>query len=47
MTESVTVMVRFDNAPSHAVAARLGFAYERDVEHLGAPHRVYRRRRPA
>jgi RimJ/RimL family protein N-acetyltransferase len=43
-TESVTAMVRFDNAPSQAVAARLGFAYERDVEHFGTPHRLYRRR---
>jgi RimJ/RimL family protein N-acetyltransferase len=45
-TDSVTAMVRFDNTPSHAVATRLGFAYERDAEHFGAPHRVYRRRRP-
>lgn len=45
--DSLTAMVRFDNTPSQAVAARLGFAYERDVEHFGAPHRVYRRRRAA
>lgn len=46
VTESVTAMVRFDNTPSQAVATRLGFVYERDAAHLGAPHRVYRRRRP-
>jgi RimJ/RimL family protein N-acetyltransferase len=43
--ESVTAVVRVDNAPSQALARALGFAYERDVEHFGRPHRLYRRRR--
>jgi [ribosomal protein S5]-alanine N-acetyltransferase len=43
--ESVTARARFDNAASHAVMAALGFRYEREVEHLGDPHRLYRRRR--
>jgi [ribosomal protein S5]-alanine N-acetyltransferase len=46
-TESVTAVVRIDNAPSQALAEALGFAFERDVEHFGRPHRLYRRRRPA
>jgi [ribosomal protein S5]-alanine N-acetyltransferase len=44
--ESVTAVVRVDNAASQAVARALGFAYERDVEHFGLAHRLYRRRRP-
>lgn len=31
------------NAPSRRVMERLGFAYERDVEHAGLPHVLYRR----
>ena len=42
--ESVTAVVRVDNAASQALARALGFAYERDVEHFGEPHRLYRRR---
>jgi RimJ/RimL family protein N-acetyltransferase len=34
------------NAASLAVMARLGFAYETDVEHAGLPHVLYRLRRP-
>jgi RimJ/RimL family protein N-acetyltransferase len=45
--ESVTATARVDNAASQALARALGFAYERDVEHLGGPHRLYRRRRAA
>jgi RimJ/RimL family protein N-acetyltransferase len=45
--ESVTAVVRVDNAASQALARALGFAYERDVEQFGLPHRVYRRRRSA
>jgi [ribosomal protein S5]-alanine N-acetyltransferase len=45
--ESVTAVVRVDNAASQAVARALGFAYERDVQHFGLPHRLYRRRGPA
>jgi RimJ/RimL family protein N-acetyltransferase len=44
--ESVTARARYDNVASQAAAAALGFAYERDVEHLGDPHRLYRRRAP-
>jgi ribosomal-protein-alanine N-acetyltransferase len=46
-SESVTAVVRVDNAPSQALALALGFAYERDVEHFGRAHRLYRRPRPA
>jgi RimJ/RimL family protein N-acetyltransferase len=44
--ESVTARARVDNAASQAVMAALRFGYEREVEHLGDPHRLYRRRRP-
>jgi RimJ/RimL family protein N-acetyltransferase len=44
---SVTAVVRVDNAASQGLARALGFAYEHEVEHLGSPHRLYRRRRPA
>ena len=44
--ESVTAVVRVDNMASQALAQALGFAYEREVEHFGQPHRLYRRRRP-
>jgi RimJ/RimL family protein N-acetyltransferase len=43
--ESVTARARFDNLASEGVARAAGFAYERDVEHLGAPHGLFRRRR--
>jgi ribosomal-protein-alanine N-acetyltransferase len=43
---SVTARARVDNVASQAVAASLGFARERDVEHLGQPHRLYRRVAP-
>jgi RimJ/RimL family protein N-acetyltransferase len=42
--ESVTARARLDNAASQAVARSLGFAYERDVQHLGSAHHLYRRR---
>ncbi len=42
--DSVTAVVRVDNAASQALARALGFAYERDVVHFGQPHRLYRRR---
>jgi [ribosomal protein S5]-alanine N-acetyltransferase len=42
--ESVTAVVRVDNAASQALARALGFAFERDVDEFGAPHRLYRRR---
>jgi RimJ/RimL family protein N-acetyltransferase len=42
--ESVTARARPDNPGSQAVARRLGFVYERDVQHLGMAHRLYRRR---
>jgi RimJ/RimL family protein N-acetyltransferase len=42
--ESVTAVVGVDNAPSQSLARALGFAYERDVEHFGMPHRLFRRR---
>ena len=42
--DSVTAVVRVDNAASQALAHALDFAYERDVEHFGQPHRLYRRR---
>jgi RimJ/RimL family protein N-acetyltransferase len=42
--ESVTAMASLANTPSQGLARRLGFAYERDVEHLGTAHRLYRRR---
>jgi|tagenome__1003787_1003787.scaffolds.fasta_scaffold19222476_1 ribosomal-protein-alanine N-acetyltransferase len=42
--ESVTAVVGVDNAPSQSLAVALGFAYERDVDHFGRPHRLYRRR---
>ena len=41
---SVTAVVGVDNAPSQRLAGALGFAYERDVEHFGMAHRLYRRR---
>jgi ribosomal-protein-alanine N-acetyltransferase len=44
--ESVTARARLDNAASQAVMGALDFRYEREVEHLGDPHRLYRRRRP-
>jgi RimJ/RimL family protein N-acetyltransferase len=33
------------NAPSRAVMEKLGMTYERDVEHAGLPHVLYRLRR--
>jgi len=42
--ESVTARARLDNPASQAVARALGFDYERDVEHLGSAHHLYRRR---
>ena len=44
--ESVTAVVRVDNAASQALARALGFAYEREVEAFGMAHRLYRRARP-
>jgi RimJ/RimL family protein N-acetyltransferase len=32
------------NVPSQRLAEALGFAYEREVEHFGLPHRLFRRR---
>ena len=43
--DSVTARARADNPASMGVAQAMGFVYERDVEHLGLPHRLYRRRR--
>jgi [ribosomal protein S5]-alanine N-acetyltransferase len=45
--ESVTAIVAASNAPSRHLAHAIGFVYERDVEHFGVPHRLYRRRAPA
>jgi [ribosomal protein S5]-alanine N-acetyltransferase len=42
--ESVTAVVGVDNGPSQSLARALGFTYERDVEHFGMPHRLFRRR---
>ena len=42
--QSVTARTRLDNPASQAVARSLGFVYERDVEHLGSAHHLYRRR---
>ena len=33
------------NLPSQAVIGRLGFTFEREIEHAGLPHRLYRLRR--
>ena len=35
-----------DNAPSRAVMEKLGMSYEREVEHVGLPHVLYRLARP-
>jgi [ribosomal protein S5]-alanine N-acetyltransferase len=35
-----------ENRASRRVMEKLGFAYERDVEHAGLPHVLYRLRRP-
>ena len=35
-----------DNVASRAVMSKLGFAYERDIEHAGLPHVLYRLRAP-
>jgi RimJ/RimL family protein N-acetyltransferase len=35
-----------DNAASRRVMEHLGMAYERDVEHAGLPHVLYRLSRP-
>jgi RimJ/RimL family protein N-acetyltransferase len=43
--DSVTALTHVDNAASERVARALGFAPEGLVEHHGAPHRMYRRRR--
>jgi [ribosomal protein S5]-alanine N-acetyltransferase len=43
--ESVTAVVRVDNAASQALARALGFAYEREVVAFGMPHRLFRRAR--
>jgi [ribosomal protein S5]-alanine N-acetyltransferase len=45
--DSVTARARVHNAASQAVMGALGFRYEGEVDHLGDPHRLYRRRRPA
>jgi len=45
--DSVTAVAHVDNAASQALARALGFVHERDVEHLGRPHRLFRRARPA
>jgi ribosomal-protein-alanine N-acetyltransferase len=34
------------NAPSRAVMEKLGMTYERDIDHAGLPHVLYRLRRP-
>ena len=43
---SVVAFTVHDNAGSRAVMDRLGMVYERDIEHAGLPHVLYRRRRP-
>jgi RimJ/RimL family protein N-acetyltransferase len=35
------------NAASQAVMRKLGFEYEKDIEHAGMPHVLFRLRRPA
>jgi len=45
--ESVTARARLDNRASQALARSLGFVYERDVEHMGLAHHLYRRRASA
>jgi RimJ/RimL family protein N-acetyltransferase len=44
MPDVVSFTVR-DNAASRAVIEKLGMTYERDVEHAGLPHVLYRLRR--
>jgi ribosomal-protein-alanine N-acetyltransferase len=41
---SVTALAHVDNLASQRVARRLGFADEGEVDHMGMPHRVFRRR---
>jgi RimJ/RimL family protein N-acetyltransferase len=43
--ESVVAFTLHRNHASQAVMRRLGMAYERDVEHAGLPHVLYRLRR--
>jgi ribosomal-protein-alanine N-acetyltransferase len=40
---SIVAFTLPDNIASRRVMERLGFAYERDVEHAGLPHVLYRR----
>jgi len=44
--DDVVAFTLHDNAASRAVMRKLGMAYERDVEHAGLPHVLYRLRRP-
>jgi [ribosomal protein S5]-alanine N-acetyltransferase len=43
--ESVVAFTLVDNGPSRRVMEHLGMAYERDLEHAGLPHVLYRLRR--
>jgi RimJ/RimL family protein N-acetyltransferase len=43
--ESVTAVAHVDNAASQGLARALGFVDDGDVEHLGLPHRLFRRMR--
>jgi [ribosomal protein S5]-alanine N-acetyltransferase len=43
---SVVAFTLPDNAASRAVMERIGMTFERDVEHAGLPHVLYRLRRP-
>jgi RimJ/RimL family protein N-acetyltransferase len=42
---NVTAIASVDNLASQGVARALGFVYEGEVEHMGRPHRLYRRGR--
>ncbi|MDJ0685211.1 MAG: GNAT family N-acetyltransferase [Alphaproteobacteria bacterium] len=39
---SVIAIIQPHNAASRAVAAKLGMRYEKDIENVGLPHRLYR-----
>jgi RimJ/RimL family protein N-acetyltransferase len=44
--EEIIALTLTHNARSRRVMDKTGFVYERDVEHAGLPHVLYRRRKP-
>ena len=44
--DQLVALTLLHNVPSRRVMEKTGFVYERDVEHAGLPHALYRLRKP-